>query len=256
MVSGVYIRCLPEALARRLVELDDINAAVRRVLTLKRKLGLFDDPYRRVAPVEASTHAATELATDAARRAITLLANRGVLPLSAKMRRIAVIGPLADARNEMRGPWSLAGNPDDGVTILEGLRSALPHCEIVFEAGVSIAGEERGEIDRACALCASADVVVLCLGESADMSGEAACRATPGLPGRQRELAQAVFATGIPVVAVISSGRPLMVTWLVEQAQAALATWFLGDKAGRAIADVLTGRFNPTGRLAIAKPSL
>ena len=188
------------------------------------------------------------------RRAITLLTNRGILPLSARARRLAVVGPLADARGEMRGPWSLAGSPDDGVTILEGLRIALPHGESEFEAGVGIAGEERAGIDKACALCAGADVVVLCLGESADMSGEAASRAAPGLPGRQHELAQAVLATGIPVVAVISSGRPLMVTWLVEQAQATLATWFLGDKAGRAIADVLTGRFNPTGRLAVTWP--
>jgi beta-glucosidase len=119
---------------------------------------------------------------------------------------------------------------------------------------VSIDGDENDGIAAACALCAGAEVVVLCVGEASNMSGEAASRAMPGLPGRQRELAEAVLAIGVPVVATLSSGRPLMVSWLVERAQAVLATWFLGDPAGRAIADVLTGRFNPTGRLPLTWP--
>jgi beta-glucosidase len=254
MMSGAYDRYLPDALARGLVDLEDINAAVRRVLRLKQKLGLFDDPYRHVAPAEYSARAHMELASDVARRAITLLSNRDILPLPADARRIAVIGPLADARAEMPGPWSAAGSADNCVTILEGLKAALPHCEITFNAGVSIDGDDMGGIEPACAFCAGADVVVLCLGEAAGMSGEAASRATPGLPGRQRDLAEAVLATGIPVVAILSSGRPLMVSWLVERARAALATWFLGDMAGHAIADVLTGRFNPTGRLPVTWP--
>lgn len=254
MMSGAYVRCLPEALARGLVDLDDINAAVRRVLGLKQNLGLFDDPYRPVAPGEYFAQERRDLALDVARRAITLLSNRDTLPLPANLRRIAVIGPLADARAEMPGPWSAAGSADNCVTILEGLKAALPHCEVAFHAGVSIDGDDKGGIEPARALCAGADVVVLCLGEAAGMSGEAASRATPGLPGRQRELAEAVLATGAPVVAILSSGRPLIVTWLVERAQAVLATWFLGDMAGHAIADVLTGRFNPTGRLPVTWP--
>ena len=119
---------------------------------------------------------------------------------------------------------------------------------------MSIDDENRGGIEPACALAEQADVIVLCLGEASNMSGEAASRATPGLPGRQRELAEAILAIGAPVVALLSSGRPLMVTWLVERAQAVLATWFLGDMAGHAIADVLTGRFNPTARLPVTWP--
>jgi beta-glucosidase len=249
MMSGAYVRCLPGAVLRGLVELEDINAAVRRVLRLKQKLGLFDDPYRTVEPIEYCCLEHRELAFDVARRAITLLSNRNILPLPASLRRIAVIGPLADARAEMLGPWSAAGGPDNCVTILEGLKAALPHCEIAFNAGVSIDGDDKGEIDPACALCAGTDVVVLCLGEAAGMSGEAASRATPGLPGRQRELAEAVLASGAPVVALLSSGRPLIVSWLIERAQAVLATWFLGDMAAHAIAVVLTGRYNPTARL-------
>lgn len=254
MMSGAYHRCLPEALARGLVDVVDIDAAARRVLTLKQSLGLFDDPYRRIAPTDCPAGMQRELALDVARRAITLLSNHDMLPLPADVRRIAVVGPLANARTEMLGPWSAAGTSDNCVTILEGLRAALPQCEIAFHSGVNIDDDNRDGIEAARASCAGADAVILCLGESAGMSGEAACRATPGLPGRQRDLAEAVLAAGNPVIVVLSSGRPLMVTWLVERAQAALATWFLGDMTGHAIADVLTGRFNPTGRLPVTWP--
>ena len=254
MVSGAYLRCLPEALARGLVVEADIDAAVARVLRLKERLGLFDDPYRIATPAEGAYQAHRALALDAARRAITLLSNRGILPLAADVRRIAVIGPLADARADMLGPWSAAGAAENCVTILEGLKAALPACDIVHHAGVSIEGDDESGIESACALARGADAVVLCLGESAGMSGEAACRATPGLSGKQRQLAESVVAIGAPTVALLSCGRPLTAPWLIEQAQAVLATWFLGDMAGHAIADVLTGRFNPCARLAVTWP--
>ena len=254
MVSGAYLRCLPEALARGLVAEADIDAAVARVLRLKERLGLFDDPYRFATPAEGVQEAHRQLALDAARRAITLLSNRGVLPLAADVRRIAVIGPLADARADMLGPWSAAGAAENCVTILEGLKAALPAFEIMHCAGVSIEGDDESGIEQARALARDVDVVVLCLGESAGMSGEAACRATPGLPGKQRQLAESIMATGAPAVALLSCGRPLTAPWLFEQAQAVLATWFLGDMAGHAIADVLTGRFNPCARLAVTWP--
>jgi beta-glucosidase len=254
MMSGAYLRCLPEALARGLIGSADINAAVRRILELKHALGLFDDPYRRIGTLEYSAQSHRDLARDVARRAITLLSNRGVLPLAPHLRRIAVIGPLGDARGEMLGPWSAAGSADDCVSILEGVKAAFPRCEIAFDEGVNIGEGDLDTIQQACALARAADVVLLCLGESAGMSGEAASRATPSLPGRQRELAEAVLATGAPVVALLSSGRPLIVSWLVERAHATLATWFLGNMAGHAIADVLSGRFNPTARLPVTWP--
>lgn len=254
MVSGAYLRCLPEALARGLVAEADIDAAVARVLRLKERLGLFDDPYRFATPAEGVQEAHRQLALDAARRAITLLSDRGILPLAADVRRIAVIGPLADARADMLGPWSAAGAAENCVTILEGLKAALPACDLIHCTGVSIEGDDERGIELACALARSADVVVLCLGESAGMSGEAACRATPGLPGKQRQLAESIMATGASAVALLSCGRPLTAPWLFEQAQAVLATWFLGDMAGHAIADVLTGRFNPCARLAVTWP--
>src|SRR5271163_3699343 len=257
MTSGAYIQCLPQALERGLVTMATIDASVRRVLKLKERLELFDDPYRRgSAPPDARRAAwRRELARDAARKAIVLLSNRaGMLPLSPKIKRLAIIGPLAGAPGEMLGSWASAGKPEDVVSILEGLKAALPQCRIDHAAGVDIDGQETGGIQAAINLCAGAEVVVLCLGESAAMSGEAASRTDLGLPGRQRALAEAVLDLGKPVAVVLSSGRPLALPWLFARADAVLATWFLGSEAGHAIADVLTGRYNPTGRLPVSWP--
>jgi beta-glucosidase len=257
MMGGAYSRGLPEAITRGLVSITQIDAAVRRVLELKERLGLFDDPYRRGstrAVDRAATKARLEFARDVARRAIVVLTNDDVLPLSSKLRRIALIGPLADAAAEMCGPWSAAGDAGNSVTIREGLAAALPGTEIAFAPCVTITDVETSGIAAACELCRGADLVLLCLGEAAAMSGEAASRANPDLPGAQNTLAQAIFDLGKPVVVVISSGRPLMIPKIVDQARAVVATWFLGAEAGHAIADVLTGAFNPTGRLPVTWP--
>ena len=257
MTSGAYIQGLPEALKRGLVTMAAIDLSVRRVLELKERLGLFEDPYRRgsAAPDAARTAERRELAREAARRAIVLMSNRAqVLPLSPEIRRIAVVGPLAAAGGEMLGSWASAGRPDDAVSILEGLKAALPQCRIDHAAGVDIEGQSTDGISAAVGLCAQAELVVLCLGESAAMSGEAASRTDLGLPGCQRALAEAVLDLGRLVVVTLSSGRPLTLPWLFERADAVLATWFLGHEAGRAIADVLTGKFNPTGRLPVSSP--
>jgi beta-glucosidase len=258
MMGSAYARGLPAAVERGLVEIGEIDAATARVLRLKERLGLFDDPYRRGASPAAGSAAATiarrALAREAARRAIVVLTNSGVLPLTATMRRMVVVGPLAAARADMRGPWSGAASADAPVTILEGLRAALPDREIVFVEGVRIDDDEIEEIPGALEACRSADVILLCLGEAAAMSGEAASRANPALPGRQRRLAEAVLDLGKPVVAILSSGRPLIAPWLMERSDCVVAAWFLGVEAGHAIADVLTGRFNPTGRLPVTWP--
>jgi beta-glucosidase len=257
MTSGAYIQCLPEALGRGLVTMAAIDASVRRVLKLKERLGLFDDPYRRGLASPDARRAAERrgLARDAARKAIVLLSNRtGVLPLCPKIKRLAIIGPLAAAPGDMLGSWASAGKPEDVVSILEGLKAALPQCQIDHAAGVDIDGQDTGGIRAAIDLCASAEAVVLCLGESAAMSGEAASRVDLGLPGRQRALAETILDLGKPVVVTLSSGRPLTAPWLFERADAVLATWFLGHEAGNAVADVLTGTFNPTGRLPVSWP--
>ena len=255
MMSDGFRKGLPEALAQGRVSLDQIDASVRRVLTLKQRLGLFDDFSRRGSAADSgSGEDVRGLAREAARRSLVVLTNDGVLPLPASLRKIAVIGPLADARREMHGPWAMASDRDDSITILEGLRGALPSAEIVFAEGVSIEGDDAPGIPGAVDICRDADVIVLCLGDAAAMSGEAASRAEPGLPGRQEALAKAVLDLGKPVVALLSSGRPLTLPWLFERAAAVVATWFLGVEAGHAIADVLTGALNPVGRLPITWP--
>jgi beta-glucosidase len=257
MTSGAYVQRLPEALERGLITMAAIDSCVMRVLKLKERLGLFDDPYRRGSvPLQAGGAAERrELAREAARRAIVLMSNRtGALPLSPEVRRTAVIGPLAAASGEMLGSWASAGRPEDAVSILEGLKAALPHCRIDHAAGVEIIGENTDGISTAVDLCAGAEAIVLCLGESAAMSGEAASRVDLGLPGRQRALTEAILDLGKPVIVTLSSGRPLTLPWLFERADAVLATWFLGHEAGHAVGDVLTGKFNPTGRLPVSWP--
>ncbi|WP_051952471.1 glycoside hydrolase family 3 N-terminal domain-containing protein [Methylocapsa aurea] len=263
MMSDAYRLGLPAALERGVASMSQIDAAVRRVLALKARLGLFDDPLRRgctasSGPLDAK--ARRDLARDVARRAIVVLTNkrvspnRKILPLAAGLRRIALIGPLADNSADMLGPWAAVGTPGQAVTVRQGLEAALPNAEIVCACGVGIEDEDISGIAGALELCRGADVVLLCLGESATMSGEAACRANPVLPGRQWALAQAVLDLGKPVVALIFSGRPLMIPALVEKADAVVAAWFLGIEAGNAVADVLSGHFNPTGRLPITWP--
>jgi beta-glucosidase len=261
MMADAYRHGLPVALERRLVTVAEIDDSVRRVLTLKETLGLFEDPYRRGAAPEAAAVIAErrQLARSVAARAIVMLKNdRGTLPLPLSVRRLAVVGPLADASAEMRGPWWGAADPEGHVGVVAGLRAAFPKCEVLHAAGVDIQTEDESGIAAALEACAAADAVVLCLGEAATMSGEAASRAHLGLPGKQRQLAQAVIerarAAGTPVIVVLFSGRPLVVPWLVQTADAVLAAWFLGSEAGNAIGDVLSGEVSPSGRTPVTWP--
>jgi len=261
MMSDAYRHGLPVALRSGLISIAEIDVAVRRVLRLKERLGLFDDPFRRGSNTEQPQALASRrgLARRVATRAIVLLKNdHETLPLSGALRRLCVIGPLADEAAEMRGCWSAAAAPEGQVSVVAGLREGLPRTQIVFAPGVDIAGDDRGGIAAAVDLCDGADAILLCLGESATMSGEAASRAFPNLPGRQRELAEAVFerarALQLRVVVILFSGRPLIVPWLAEKADALAAAWFLGSEAGNAIADVLTGRASPSGRTPMTWP--
>ncbi len=261
MMSNAYRGALPAALGRGLVTMAQIDAAVRRVLDLKQRLGLFDDPYRRGAtPERAEALAARRrLARAVGARAIVMLKNeRATLPLAAPLRRLAIVGPLSSPEADMRGPWWAAGEVQDQVGVVAGFRAALPAAEILQAAGVAIESEDTHGMAEALQLCGAADAIILCLGEAAAMSGEAACRAHLGLPGRQRQFAHAVLeqarARGKPVVVLLFSGRPLVVPWLFEQADAVLAVWFLGSEAGHAIADVVTGAVSPSARTAISWP--
>jgi len=261
MMAEAYRRGLPIALDRGWVTLEDINTSVRRVLTLKLRLGLFDDPYRRGAVPQSAEALASRrrLARAVGARALVMLKNgKGVLPLPGGTQRVAVIGPLADASAQMRGPWWGAAGPEGHVTVVAGLRGMLSEAQVLHAPGVDIDGKDSTGIPDALELCARADAILLCLGEAATMSGEAASRAHLGLPGRQRLFAEAVFerarALCKPVIVILFSGRPLIVPWLVERADAVLAAWFLGSEAGNAIGDVVTGRVGPSGRLPVTWP--
>jgi beta-glucosidase len=262
MMAEAYRKGLPVALERGLVTMGEIDECVLRVLRLKERLGLFEDPYRRGSSAEASETVAARrrLSRDVAAKSLVLMKNSDdALPLAESAGRVCVIGPLADAWREMRGPWAGAGYEEPSVTVLAGLREALPNAHVVHAEGVTVSGLESSGIAAAVDLLGSgADVVVLCVGEAAEMSGEAASRAFPELPGEQRALAEAVLerarAGRIPVVVVLFCGRPLIGPGPAERADALLVAWFPGTEAGNAIADVLTGRVSPSGRTPITWP--
>jgi beta-glucosidase len=261
MMANAYRVGLPVALQRGLANIAEIDEAVRRVLTLKLRLGLFDQPYRRGATADSAPALARRrrLAREIGARAIVMLKNdNAALPVPASVRRLAVIGPLADAAEQMCGPWSLVGQPGTYVSVLAGLRAALPGSELRHAPGVAIQGDDIAGIAEALELCSAADAVVLCLGEAAAMSGEAASRACLDLPGQQRQLAHSVIdrarALGKPVIAILFSGRPLVVPWLIERADAVLAVWFPGCEAGHSIADIITGQLSPSGRTPMSWP--
>lgn len=257
LMGRAYERGLPAAVERGLVTLPEIDEAVRRVLRWKDRLGLFEDPYRGLGRAKAHRRAGVDrpLAREVARRSMVLLKNEGeLLPLAASMRRIAVIGPLADRGGELLGPWSAAGERASAVSYLDGLAAGLPEREIRHAAGCAIEGGDASGFAEAVTTAGDADLVVLCLGESCQMAGEAASRAEPGLPGRQRALADAVLATGVPIVLVLTSGRPLIETDVLRRVPAALAAWFPGIEGGTALADLISGRSAPTGRLTVSWP--
>jgi beta-glucosidase len=242
------------------VPLRRLDDAVRRVLEAKASLGLFDDPFRYCDSVkeEQLLHrpAHRAAARDAARQAIVLLKNKGgLLPLSGTPAHIVLIGPLATSRVEPLGPWDGDGHPDDVVSVLEGIRARAPQgSRISYARGCDIDSGDTRQIPAAVDSARSSDIVILVLGESRAMSGEAASRSSLDLPGHQRELAEAVIATGKPIVLVLMNGRPLALSWAEEAIPAIVETWFLGVQCGNAVADVLFGDVNPSGRLPVTIP--
>jgi beta-glucosidase len=236
-----------------------VDEAVRRILRVKIRAGLFEHPYADRARERATlfTPEHRQAAREIAARSMVLLKNdRRTLPLSGDAGRIAVIGPLADAGAEMLGSWTGDGSPADAVSLLAGLKAAVsPSTRLSYVKGADIAATGApADFAEAIRAAQGADAVVLAIGESAGMSGEAASRASLGLPGQQQALADAVIGTGKPVAVVLFNGRPLAIPELEASAAAILEAWFPGTEAGHAIADVLLGKVNPGGKLPVTFP--
>ena len=260
MQSGLYNRHLPGLVARGAVPIAAVDRAVRRVLALKEALGLFDDPYRsmdaRVERRETRSSAIRRLAREVATRSIVLLKNeRDILPLPRAGKRIALIGPFATDRANLYGPWSFAGEQGAGTDLATGIRARLADpTSLVVEPGSGIHEALPDGIVRAVAAARAADVVLLAVGEAGDMSGEGNSRVEIDVPAVQRQLAEAVAATGTPVVVLLRHGRALVLDGAIRDAAAILATWFLGEATGDAVADVIFGIEGPSGHLPVSFP--
>jgi len=279
MTSHVFRDYLPAAVKDGAVKESTIDDAVREILMMKYRLGLFRHPYASLdhAKVELNSIAQHEAAQVAAERSAVLLRNEsGLLPLSRPLSSIAVVGPLADSKPDTMGSWSIAGNIEKTVTVLEGLRRKVGSAVTInYAKGVEI---ERGQVSifdkqfaspkpvlttqaerdvefqHALEMVKKSDVAVLVMGEAQNMSGEKASRATLTLPGRQQELLEAAVATGKPIVLVLLNGRPLDITWASAHVGAILEAWYPGTEGGAAVADLLMGDANPGGKLPVTWP--
>jgi beta-glucosidase len=282
MVDGAYLKELPGLVKSGKVPASVVDEAVRRVLRIKFKAGLFEHPYTDAnrEKTDILTPESREVARKLGFESLVLLQNNNdLLPLSRKQ-TIAVIGPLANDKASQLGPWAGNGQAADAVTPLEALRQKLGNDHVLYAKGVDIPPFESGRaagvaapapasatgatggetenqparIDDAVSTASKADVVVLFVGELAAMSGEASSRSSLDLPGDQMKLIDAVVATRKPVVLVLESGRPLDIRWAPQKVSAIVQAWFLGVEAGNAIAHTLLGDASPSGRLPLSWP--
>lgn len=257
MEGHIYSEVLPEMVKQGKVPESEINEAVRRILTVKFKLGLFDNPYTdpSLEKNNVLTKENNAVAREMAVKSIVLLKNdKNILPLKKTVKSIALIGPLADSKVDMLGMWCCLGKPEDAVTVLGGIKGKLPGVKINYAQGCDVKSDKTAGFAAALTAARNSEVVVMVLGESADMSGEANSRTAIGIPGKQEELLKEVYKTGKPVVLVLMNGRPLTINWEAENIPAIVEAWHLGVQSGNAIADVLFGDYNPSGRLVITFP--
>ncbi len=258
MVSDAYHLHLADLVREGSVPLAAVNEAVRRVLHLKMMLGLFEQPYtdQNLAAKTILKPEYRDQALEVAQKSMVLLKNEGrLLPLEAGVGQIALIGPLADDHHQILGCWHRIGRDEDTESVLDGLRQVLPpSTKVTHVRGCDLEGNEEPDFTAAIGAANAADIAILVLGEGEYMSGEAHSRAYLGLPGHQQALLEAIHATGTPIVAVLMSGRPLVIPWLVKHVPAILQAWHGGIRAGRAVADILVGAVNPSGKLTASWP--
>ena len=260
MCSSTYCHHLKELVAEGVFNEAQIDEAVMRVLELKQRLGLFEDPYHGALDSEDAEDAfllpeSRDLVRRAAEDCAVLLKNDGILPLSDKVKKIALIGPMAD-EHKIIGFWSCNGRNEESVTVYEGIAALLPDAQITVVPGCGNLWDDtdRSGFEAAVAAAKEADAVILCLGEPQNYSGEGNSRIDIILPGVQNELAAAVAAVNANTVALTFSGRPLNLTALHRTVPAILHMWFPGTEGGSAAANLLFGRANPSGKLSMSFP--
>jgi beta-glucosidase len=260
MEGHAYIASLGKLVGDKKVDVALIDDAVRRILRKKFEMGLFDDPYRfsneaRESKILNSIENRAK-SRDVAKRSIVLLKNDNhLLPLSKKLKTIAVIGPLSKSSKDMMGFWSVQWDNDHLVSLYEGLQNKLgKNTQLLYAQGCDLSDTAKCNFAEAMAVARKADIVIMAVGEAFDMSGEAKSKANIHLPGAQENLIKAVQKTGKPIVVLTMSGRPLIFNWTADHANAILHTWWLGSEAGNAMADVLFGDYNPAGKLPMSFP--
>lgn len=277
MASNTYAEHLVGLVKDGTLDVTVVEESVRPILAIKIRMGLFERPYvdeSKLGEVVALPEHRQE-ARLAAQRSMVLLRNEGkLLPLAKTLKNVAVIGPLADSQEAVEGSWMVFGHTPAAVTVLEGIRAKLPGANITYAPGPDIRRdipsmfdemmgtlkaaqtpeESEAAFQQAVTAARGADVVVMVLGESANMAGEAASRASLDLPGRQEELLKAVVSLGVPVVLVLLNGRPLSINWAAENVPAILEAWEPGSEGGSAVADILFGDANPGGKMPVTFP--
>jgi beta-glucosidase len=260
MVSGLFLEHIPDLVEKGDVPLARVDQAVRRVLMTKAALGLFDDPYRGCDPererrlVGSREH--RDLAREAGVKSVVLLKNEGgLLPLKSSGQKIALIGPFGADVDNVFGPWTIWGDETRRISLEAGFRAAMDEeADLVVVKGSDVEAALPGGIEAAVLAAAQADVVVLAIGESSRMSGEAQSRTEIDIPAPQRALAGAVAATGKPVVVLLRNGRAMELSGPIKEAPAIVVTWFLGGEMGHAVADIVFGLASPSGRLPVSFP--
>ncbi len=278
MVGEGFLTTLTKSLKEGKISQAQIDKACERILEAKYKLGLFDDPYRycnaQRSATEVFTAANRAEARTIAAQSFVLLKNNQVLPFAAN-KKIALVGPLANAKENMTGTWSVGADNSKSITVLKGLTDALgERGNVVYAKGSNLEDDIELEkratmfgkdiprdnrtademIQEALKVSAGSDIIVAALGEGAEMSGESASRSNLDIPEAQKRLLKALVATGKPVVLVLFTGRPLTLNWEAANVSAILNVWFAGSEAGDAIADVLLGKVNPSGKLSMSFP--
>jgi beta-glucosidase len=259
LYGNIYSPNLKNLVEQGKVSEEEITNSVRRVLLMKYKLGLFDNPYTDIEFFKENNLKKSykdSIALQIAKESIVLLKNENnLLPLNKDISKIALIGPLADNNIDLLGAWSGAGKPENVVSVLQGLKNLLPEStEIKYVQGCNIDDADTSGFVEAIETAKNSDVVILVVGEAREMSGEAASRTNINIPGVQEELIKRTYQTGVPVVVVLMNGRPLTINWTSENIPAIVEAWYLGNQTGNAIVQVLFGDYNPSGKLPVTFP--